>query len=158
MRIPFAVVIMILAANPSLGQQVDPYSSILQAPTEIQRSATDEKTIALLKEGYNATHVEIRTRYNYWLQGVGEISGLLDSINRFHSLRLEIEGKANVRRFAEQKLAFAKKIEAQTAKGRSKANFESIRQIDVCSARAFRIAAELELERLRKSETRTNRE
>ena len=158
MRLPFAAVIVILAANPSLGQQFDPYSSILQAPTEIQRSDTDKRMMALLKEGYNATHVEIRTRYNYWLQGLGDISGLLDSINRFHLLRLEIEGEPDVRRFAEQKLAFAKEIEAQTARGKSKAKFEAIREIDECSTRAFRIAAELELERLKKNDTKTNRE
>ncbi|QDT88819.1 hypothetical protein [Gimesia algae] len=158
MRFPFAIVIVILAASPSMGQQADPYSTILQSPSEIERSDTDDRTIMLMKESYNATHTEIRTRYNYWLQGVGEISGLLDSVKRFHLIRLEIEGKADKRKFVEQKLAFAKTIEAQTAKGKSKAEYEALREIEKCSARAFRIAVELELERLRKSDTKANSE
>ena len=156
MRFPFAVVIVLLATSPSIGQQVDPYSSILQSPTEIQRSDNDDRLTLLLKESYNATHTEIRTRYNYWLQGVGEISGLLDSIKRFHSIRLELEAKADKRKFVEQKLAFAKTIEAQTAKGKSKARYEAIREIEECSARAFRIATELGLEELRKSDPKAN--
>ena len=147
MRFLIAPFFAICCLNCAIGQEENPFGDILNRPTTIDILDTDDKLTILLKRSYNATHAEIRSRYNYWLQGIGELSALLDAIDRFHSLRIETAPKRNARRSSEQKLAFAEEIERQCAT--SKVRFEAIREINQRAATAYRISVELELERLR---------
>jgi hypothetical protein len=146
----FAIALVAMCTvNSAYAQEDNPFANILKTKTELKSVGTDDKVTELLKQSYNATHAEIRTRYNYWLQGVGEFDGLLDSINRFQSIRVEVEGKPDARRFAEQKVSFAKEIEKQSDTAKSNGHLAAQGDIDKRAATSFRLAAELEVERLK---------
>jgi hypothetical protein len=144
---PFLLVAFV-ALHWSAVQAADPFVDILNQVTEIGPAAADEKTTALLKQGYNATHAEIRVKYNYWLQGTGSADGLIAAIDRFHALRLEIEPGIDRRECARQKLAFAREIEKRCPETRSQNKYQALCEIDEAAAKSFRLAAELEFERL----------
>ncbi len=144
-----AVTLTVAFANSAVAQIENPFADVLKRAAEIEVVDTDGRHTTLLKQSFNTAHKEMRIRYNYWLQGVGEIDGLLQSIDRLHKIRLEVGPAANELAFVEQKLAFAREIETQCAKANSKAKYEAIREIDEASATAFRIRAELEIEKLK---------
>jgi hypothetical protein len=148
----FAFICIVASDNCAFAQEENPFKDILKAPAELKIAEDDDKPTALRKQLYNAAHAEIRTRYNYWLQGVGEIDGLLDSVNRFHNVREEIEPKSDPRRNLEQKIAYFLELEKQsTTIQLTNAKLHAHREIDKREATSFRIAAQLELERLKKS-------
>lgn len=143
MRIFVFVAVLIPAfSGPTFAQIKNPYADVLQRPTTIAVNDNDSQQTTLLKRSFNAAHNEMRIRYNYWLQGVGEIGGLLSAIERFHQTRLEVGPAASEIAFVEQKLTFARRIETQCKKEKSKARKESLRAIDEASAIAFRIRTE----------------
>ncbi len=79
------------------GAQVNnPFADVLKSPSELKVDEKDDEPTALMKRCFNAAHNEMRIRYNYWLQDVGEIDGFLASIERLHKVRIEM-GPANGR-------------------------------------------------------------
>lgn len=144
-----ALVMIVAFANSAAAQIENPFADVLKRPIEIEVVDTDSQQTTLLKQSFRAAHKEMRIRYNYWLQGVGEIDGLLQSIDRLHKMRLEAGPGASELAFVEQKLAFAQEIETQCEKANSKAKYEAIREIDEASATAFRIRTELEIVKLK---------
>ena len=144
-----AMVAMVVFADAAVAQHENPFADVLLKSTKIEVVDTDDEQTVLLKQSFNAAHREMRLRYNYWRQGVGEIDGLLGSIDRLHKLRLEVGPAGSEVAFVEQKIAFAMEIESHCKKENSKAKYEAIRDIDEASAMAYRIRAELELAKLR---------
>jgi hypothetical protein len=143
------VALIVSSSNSAVAQIENPFADVLKRSTEIEVVDTDGQQTALLKQSFNAAHKEMRIRYNYWLQGVGEIDGLLQSIDRLHNIRLEVSPAASELAFVEQKLGFAREIETQCEKANSKAKYAAIREIDEASATAFRIRAELQIVKLK---------
>jgi len=142
------LVLMVSLANSAVAQIENPFADVLKRSAEIQAVDTDSQQTTLLKQSFNAAHKEMRIRYNYWLQGIGEIDGLLQSIDRLHNIRLEVGPAANELAFVEQKLGFAREIETQCEKANSKKT-KAIREIDEATATAFRIRAELQIVKLK---------
>ncbi len=150
MRLILLAVVATLAFPISaLAQSANPFANVLNSPAVLKVAENDDQQTGLLKQCFNAAHNEMRIRYNYWLQGISEIDGLLASIDRLHKLRVEIVSTASELEFVEQKLAFVKEIESQCAKANSKAKFEALREINEASASAFRMRVELELAKLK---------
>ena len=118
-----AVMLIVVFANSAVAQIENPFADVLKESAEIEVVDSDSLETTLLKHSFNAADKEMRIRYNYWCQGVGEIDGLLQSIDRLHKIRLEVGPAASELAFVEQKLAFAKEIETQCAKARSKAKY-----------------------------------
>jgi len=143
------LVLMVSLANSAVAQIENPFADVLKRSAEIQVVDTDSQQTTLLKQSFNAAHKEMRIRYNYWLQGIGEIDGLLQSIDRLHNIRLEVGPAANELAFVEQKLVFAREIETQCEKANSKEKSKAIREIDEATATAFRIRAELQIVKLK---------
>ena len=143
-----SVVSIVAFANSAVAQIENPFANVLKSPTELKVIENDDPQTVLLKKTFNASHREMRVRYNLWFQDIGDINVLLQSIERLHKFRLEIGPTTREIAFVEQKLAFAKELETHCEKANSKANFESIRAINEASANAFRIRAELELLKL----------
>jgi len=143
-----SVVSIVAFANSAVAQIENPFANVLKSPTELKVIENDDPQTVLLKKTFNASHREMRVRYNLWFQDIGDINVLLQSIERLHKFRLEIGPTTSEISFVEQKLAFAKELETHCEKANSKANFESIRAINEASANAFRIRAELELLKL----------
>ena len=84
---------------------------------------------------------------------MGDVDGLLDSITRFQAVRAAIEPKPHPRRFAEQKVAFAGEIEKRCATIKlSKSKYQALIDIDTSAATSYRIQAELDLAKLKRSE------
>jgi hypothetical protein len=151
MRFFILAVISIPAfSNSAFTQIKNPLADVLMTPAEIKLVDSDDRETTLLKQSFNAAHHEMRIRYNYWLQDIGDIAGLLHSIDRLHELRLAIGPATSELEFLEQKLAFAKELETHCEKANSKAKSEAVRQIDEASTKAFRIRTELEIARLKK--------
>lgn len=113
----------------------------------------DDERTTLLKRCYNAAHNEMRLRYNYWLQDVGEIDAFLASIDRLHKIRIEVGPATNEVAFIEQKLSFAKEIEALCEKANSKTKNEALREINEASVSSFRLHIKLELAKLKLAAT-----
>ena len=132
----------------AVAYAADPFSEILKRRTVIAPAEGDDKMTELLKLGYNAVHAEIRVKYNYWQQGVGDADGLIGAIERFHALRLQIEPGADRRECLRQKLAFARQIEEECPKTKSQSKYQALCEIDEAAAKSFRLAAELELQQL----------
>ena len=154
MRIFILAVVSIIAfSKPVIAQVENPFADVLKTPVEIKVTDSDDRHAALLKQSFNAAHKEMRIRYNYWIQDVGEIDGLLNSIDRLHKIQLEIDPATSELAVVQWKLAFAKEIETQCEKESSKAKYEAIRQINEASAKAFRIRTELDLVKLELDDT-----
>ena len=83
---------------------------------------------------------------------------LLNALDRFQVYRVELEGEMDKLKFATQKLSFAKEIESQCAKGTTKAKNEPARMMDEQRAISYRIAVELEVERLKDGESPPKRQ
>lgn len=149
MRTILLTIIATLAFSTSaFAQSENPFNDALNRPV-VLLVENDNKPTTLLKRSFNAAHNEMRIRYNYWLQGIGEIEGLLTSIDQLHRLRVEIGPTASELEFIGQKLAFVKEVESHCEKVNSKAKYEAIRQIDEASVAAFRMRIELELVKLK---------
>lgn len=151
MRIPLLFVAAVIGFSSSVGAQIkNPFANILGRPAEIKVLDTDDEQARLLKQCFNAAHNEVRQRYNYWLQGIGEIDGFLHSIDRLQSIWIEVSPDTGEIACVKQKLAFIKKIETQCEKGNSKAKYEALRVINEASVIAFRVRTELELAKLKR--------
>ncbi len=150
MRLILLAVVATLAFSISAhAQNENPFDDVLNTPAVLKVAENDDQKAGLRKQCFNAAHNEMRIRYNYWLQGIGEIDGLLASIAQFHKLRAEIGPTASEIEFVEQKLAFVKEIESHCAKANSKAKFEALRQINEANVVALRLRVELELVKLK---------
>ena len=136
-------------ANSAYAQIHNPLADVLRSPSELKVAESDDQPTALMKRCFNAAHKEMRVRYNYWLQDIGEIDGFLASIERLHKIRIEMGPATNEITFVEQKLAFAKEIESLCEKANSKTKREALRQINEASTAAFRVHTELELAKLK---------
>lgn len=154
LRIVLSSLALIAAGNLATAQD-SPYEKI---PTRVGQpmliSDGDEEGRALLKECYNVTYAEIQIRYNYWLQGIGDVDDLLDNLIRFQEYRIELEGEMDKLKFAEQLLAFVKELEEQCKRGKSKIQFESDRTTQEARIRSFLSATKLEVARLREGPER----
>ena len=154
MRFPLYFVAAVIGFSSSAVAQIDnPFADVLARPAEIKVLDTDDEQTRLLKQCFNAAHNEMRQRYNYWLQDVGDIDGFLHSIDRLHKIRIEISPDTSEIACVQQKLAVIREIEAHCEKGNSKAKYESLRVINEASANAFRIRTELELAKLKRVTT-----
>ncbi len=151
MRLSLYFVMAVIGLSSSVEAHVDnPFADVLARPTEIKVLDTDDEQTRLLKQCFNAAHNEMRQRYNYWLQGIGDIDGFLNSIDRLQKARIEISPDTSEIVCVQEKLAFIREIEAQCKKENSKAKYESIRVINEASAKAFRVRTELELAKLKR--------
>jgi hypothetical protein len=145
----FSLAIVVAAAfHGGIARGEDAYSDILLRPTVLAPDAGDDKAAALLKELFNATHAEVRIKYNYWQQGVGNADGLIDAIERFHTVRLEREPMGDHHEFLRQQIAFVKKLEGECPGTKSNSKYQALVEIDEAALKSFRLASELALTRL----------
>ena len=143
------VMAIITFSNSALTQGENPFAEVLRRPTVIEVLDADDVQTKLLKQCFNAAHNEMRLRYNYWQQGIGDIDCFLQSIERLHKMRLEVSPDLGEIACVQQKLAFIEDIESQVAKGNSNAEYEAVREINEASVTAFRVRTELEIAKLK---------
>jgi len=143
------VVSIIALSNSALAQGENPFADVLRRPTVIEVLDADDVQTKLLKQCFNAAHNEMRFRYNYWQQDIGDIDCFLQSIERLHKMRLAVSPDLSEIACVQQKLAFIKDIESQCAKGNSRAESEAVREINEASVTAFRVRTELEIAKLK---------
>ncbi len=80
-----------------------------QIKIEDSRNDFEKLQIKLL----NATNHELRHRYTFWLQGIGNIEGLIAAIDRYHNARIDANPTSKVDALLAEKLDLAKRIEKQ---------------------------------------------
>jgi hypothetical protein len=81
----------------------------VQIKIEDSHNEMEKLQIRLLK----ATNDELRHRYTFWLQGIGNIDGLINAIDRYHNARIDVNPTANVDALLAEKLDLAIRIEKQ---------------------------------------------
>ncbi len=114
---------------------------------EFESDNADSKIEALEKQCANATNLELRTRYTYWLQGTGEIDGLIDCIKRYQVLRIEIESMPDLNKLKREELELAARLEEQ-AKRLTKSGKRAKYEIAEATAAAYKLHLMLEIARL----------
>ena len=117
MRFILLVVVATLAFSTSiLAQSENPFDDALDRKAVLKVAENDNQPASLLKRSINAAHNEMRIRYNYWVPGIGEVDGLIASIDQLHRLRGEIDTTTSELEFIEQKLRFVKEVESHCEK------------------------------------------
>ena len=115
----------------------------VQIKIEASHNEVEKLQIELLK----ARNDEVRHRYTSWLQGVGNIEGLLAAIDRYHNARIDVYPTSNVDGLLSEKLDLAKRIEKQ-------AKLISRRSAEHATApiatHAYRLTVDLEIAKRKK--------
>ena len=140
-------------ANDACGQEDVTLSiqenewPVIARHAEFKPDKSDSKIEALLKQCANATNLELRTRYTYWLQGTGEIDGLVDCIKRYQLLRIEIESMPDLEELKKEELDLAVRLEKQAkllVNHGKRAKYE----IAETAAAAYKLSIMIEITRL----------
>jgi hypothetical protein len=111
----------------------------------IQINPNDKPITKLLKQRHNAVLLELRRRYTYWLQNVGELSHLTETARRLMAARLAIGGVENDRvRMLKELAELSQVFEAQA--GILSEKYRGAKaSVDVAHATSFRLDIEIEL-------------
>ena len=111
-----------------------------QVKIEDSHNDVEKLQIELLK----ATNDELRHRYTFWLQGTGDIGGLIAAIDRYHNARIDANPTSNVDALLSAKLELAKRIEKQ-ANIISEVKRSAEHTTAPVATHAYRLSVELEI-------------
>lgn len=97
-------------------------------------------------EYMKAANTELRSRYTYWLQGMGSFEDLTTSIDRYHDARANGIPMADTESLLAEKLNLAKRIEKQAG-----IIYEKKRSAEYAiapkAAKTYRLRIEIEIAR-----------
>ena len=146
---PTILIFWALVSGGAVAQQPDPYLTIGE-PHVMNLLADDSEITKLQKQYYDACHSELRIRFNYWNQGVGEVENLFQALDRFHEYCVSCDAVPDKKLWLKYKVNFAERIESQTSNGiRAKRLTQAKFNIEKASCTAYLTRHKLQLARIR---------
>jgi hypothetical protein len=138
--------LLFIHANVAYSQDPSGMPKILRLGN-LKVLETDTALETLRKKSFNASRKEIHARINLWSQQIASIDGVIDSLERFHQLRMDVESMPDETEYASDRVETAKYLlrKCESLKPRRAV----LKETDLIILTSYQLRCELEAELLK---------